>query len=364
MNEYADKFFRLDALSNVKNEIIFSLLQRYNCFAGCQVCYTKQNFKDSLPHFQKYIPTQVNADLESQWYNIFEHFSCVSSVDDIYWMKHKQNHLYKWYQNNDHLFEWGNMTDNNFVRSQPLFINEFSEDTTIYEITFSVAWLDKVDINDIENKLDVLFERNGINKIKFIFDVEEDYHSLNFKRILDWTYERGIHNFNSSHHNFLGEMRVLKKGDVNIYECASQNGELFNTLNQSDYLQYDYFFNTLQQAIDVDSTPYYTVKEFSAEDHLSSMLIGKVSRYGTWAHRYNSGEIKVPHEGSNLFKYFDWVSQNITVNKDFNFIPIKLLDARYRYYHKLKETGWVETKFGLLKSGTETPVPILNVKVI
>ena len=361
MNEYANRFFSTDALSNVKNEIIFSLLQRYNCFAGCKVCYTQQDFKDALPNFDKFVPRKIDPELEEQWKDIFQYFYCISSVDDIFWMKHNQKHLYEWYQKNDHLFQWGNMTDNNFIRSQPLFVNEFSTDTTIYEITFSPRWLEQIDIHDVEKKLNVLFDRNGINKIKFIFDDETDYKLPNFKRILDWTYDKGISKFNSSHHNFLGEMKILKEGDVNLYECASQNGELFNPLNQSDYLQYNFFFNTLQQAIDTSSIPYYTVKNFVAEDHLSNMLTGKILKYKSWAHRYNTGDIVVPEEGNNLFKYFDWVSNNIKVNKNFNFIPINLLDARYRYYHKLKETGWQVTDYGLLKNNTTKIVPIIEV---
>ena len=362
MREFLDRFVQTDALGNVKNEIIFSLLQRYNCFAGCKVCYTQENFKRALPDFSKFIPSVIDSELEQQWMKVFDHFYCVSSIDDIYWMKHNQPHLYDWYLKNDHIFSWGNMTDNNFIRSQPLFINEFSTETSIYEITFSAKWLQLVNIDDIVNKLNVLFARNGINKIKFIFDDESDYKLPNFKRILDWTYDKGISEFNSSHHNFLGKMKYLDKGDVNVYECASQEGELFNPLNQSDYLQYDCFFNTLEQAIDTNSIPYYKLSNFSAESHITKMLKSKINTYRQWSTRYNNNEINVPEQSLTLFNYFDWVSKNISVKEDFNFIPIELLNAKHRYYHKLVEDNWMITDYGLLKQGTTQVIPLIEVK--
>jgi len=134
-------FLESDALKNLHTEVIFSLLGRYNCFAGCKVCYTEKHFKKSLPNFNKHIPQHIDKKLEQQWFEIFDHFSTVSSIDDIFWMKHNHPHLYKWYLNYDHLFSWGNMTDNNFIRTQPLFVNEMSTETEIYEITFSEDFL-------------------------------------------------------------------------------------------------------------------------------------------------------------------------------------------------------------------------------
>lgn len=360
MSNFAKRFIETDSLCNVKNEIIFSLLQRYNCFAGCKVCYTQNDFKKALPEFKKFVPTVIDKNLEKQWYQIFDHFYCISSIDDIFWMKHNQPHLYKWYIDNDHYFSWGNMTDNNFIRSQPLFINEFSQQTSIYEITFSAKWLHQIDIDDVETKLNTLFDRNGINKIKFIFDDANDYEIDNFKRILDWTYDKGIHKFNSSHHNFLGEMKVLDKGDVDVYECASQDGELFNPLNQSDYLQYDNFFITLQQAIDTGSKPYYKFTDFNPEDHMYNMLKSKLEQYKDWATRYRENSIVVPEQSRKLFEYFDWVSKCVKINKDFNFIPGNLLQSNSRYYTKLQEKNYQATQYGLIKNMSNV-IPLLEI---
>ena len=360
---HAEKFLTVDGLNNVTNEIIFSVLQRYNCFAGCKICYTQQDFKKALPKFNQFIPQTINSDMEQQWFNIFEYFYCVSSIDDIFWMKHNQEHLYKWYQQNDHRFQWGNMTDNNFVRSQPLFVNEFSSDTSIYEISFSAKWLDQIDINDTLDKLKVLYKRNGIQKIKFIFDSEDDYQIPNFKKVLDWTHDVGINKFNSSHHNFLLEMRELDSNDIVKYYdlLASDDGELFSTLNQSDYLQHDNFFMTLQQAIDVDSKPYYNFKQFDHNQHLYNMLSAKIQTYREWANRYNDGSIK-PNESSNKhFKYFDWVSKHVKINSNFNFIPSNLLPSNRRYYNKIKTIDYVPTPYGLIKQGTENVVPLMEI---
>ena len=361
--DYARYFFEKDGLGNVKNEIFFSLLKRYNCFAGCKICYTESDFKRALPRFNQFIPDTIDPELEQEWFKVFNYFYSANNIDDIFWMKHEQPHLYDWYLKHNHRFRWGNMTDNNFIRSHPLFINEFAPEATIYEITFSSEWLEKVNPDDIVKMLNVLNDRNGISKLKFIFNSEEDYKLPGIQKLFEWTVEKGIDDLSGSHHNFMGKTKILKDAPKQADFCASDDGKIYNVLQESDYIQYDNFFLTLHTSIDVDSIPYYKFKTFDSNKHLVAMLQGKINLYAQWAYEYNTGKIVNNPEAQPHFEYFDWVSKNIKVNQDYNFIPIDLLDGRYRYYHKLIEDGWTTTDYGLFNGKLNNGVkPLIEVK--
>ena len=214
--DYKKYFLEQDGLNNIQNEIIFSLLKRYNCFAGCKVCYTQKDFELALPTFNQFVPTTIDPVMEQEWFRVFDYFYCVSNIDDIFWMKHNQPHLYEWYIKHGYRFEWGNMTDNNFIRSQPLFLNEFTPETKIYEISFSSNWLNQINLHDIFSMLEQLHARNTVGKIKFIVDNIKDYETPNVKKMYDWCFDRGLTEFSCSHHNFLGQTKKIQINEQRI----------------------------------------------------------------------------------------------------------------------------------------------------
>ena len=109
----------------------------------------------------------------------------------------------------------------------------------------------------------------------------------------------------------------------------------------------DGFFLTLINSIDTVNEPYYQFTEFSAEKHLSNMIKGKVELYNNWANKYENGSIPDDGAGKNYFDYYRFVANNVKVNDEYTFIPIDMLNAKHRYYHKLIEAGWVTTDYGL-----------------
>jgi len=349
-------FLENDALLNIHNEVIFSVLGRYNCFAGCQICYTQKHFKQALPDFNKFVPTQITSEQEAQWLDIFDHFTTVSNIDDLFWMKHEQPHLYDWYQKHSHRFSWGSMTDNNFIRTQPLFVNELSPETRIQEISFSDAWLDRVNVNEVISMLGVLNKRNSIQKIKFILTQPE---TDNVKKLFNWIKDNGIEDY-CSHHDFQGNTIKLDTNIPQAEHIASFDSDVFPVCRESNYLQNNSFFLTLTEAIDTNNAPYYAFETFNTEQHLSAMVQGKVDQYRKWTEQYEKGLI-ADNNSKNYFDYFKWVTENVKVNQNYNFVPIDMLNAKHKYYYKLAEQGWNITNYGLLKKGTSAVIPLIEV---
>ena len=124
-------------------------------------------------------------------------------------------------------------------------------------------------------------------------------------------------------------------------------------------MQHNGFFLTLIESIDVNNKPYYQFNEFDAVKHLSAMIQGKVDLYTKWVNQ-NANALDID-QNKDYFDYFKWVSNNVKVNHNYNFIPIDLLNAKHRYYHKLTNNEWQITDYGLLKNGTTDVVPLLEV---
>jgi hypothetical protein len=356
-NDFVRYWFEDDSILNVHSEIIFSLLGRYSCFAGCKVCYTEGHFKRSLHKFKDFIPQTIPAELEKQWNVVFDHFSRISSIDDIFWMKHEQPHLYKWYLDNQHRFAWGNMTDNNFIRTQPLFMQDF-DPTEIYEITFSDEFLEKVDVQDIILKLNELISKHSLSKIKLILNSEDSLEQPGTKAVYDWCKTNNI--YNPAHHNFHEEHQVFENISQ-MQHVVNFESEIFPVCRESDYLQYNGFFLTLIDSIDHETKPYHQFETFDNEKHLALMLQGKVDLYKRWNDLYASGKVQANTTGKKYFEYYNWVTRHIKVNNDYNFIPIDMLNAKHKYYHKLTEGDWTITEFGLLKNNTTKVIPLMEI---
>jgi hypothetical protein len=357
-DNFASYFYENDSTLNIQSELIFSVLGRYNCFAGCKVCYTQKHFNEALPDFFNYVPVIISQEIENKWFNIFDHFNTVSNIDDIFWMKHERPQVYEWYKKNSHRFVWGNMTDNNFIRTQPIFVNELTPETKIQEISFSEDWLERLNISEIIQMLDVLNNRNGINKIKFILNNE---HGMlpNASKIWQWVQDRSIKAY-CSHHDFKNITTKLNTVIPQAEHITSDRCDIYTVCRESNYLMYNNFFLTLIESIGIEKTPYYIFKEFNAEEHLKEMLNGKVKLYSQWVEKFDRKEIITNSLSDTYFEYFRWVRDNIKINQNYNFIPIDLLNARHRYYHKLANNGWTITEYGLFKQGSSNVIPLIE----
>jgi hypothetical protein len=350
-------FIRNDNLNSVHTELSFSILRRYNCFAGCKICYIDKNFEKDKEKFSRFIPTEIPKEIEDSWDTIFKHYRIVSTIDDLYWIKHKQPDLYTWYTNNAYRFHFGTLTDNSFVRNYDIFMNELISYKTFPEITFSDAFLVKVNIEEILNKLNVIQKRFGIKLMKLVQTNLNSHEWEPVKKFIDWS-KTNAEEF-SIHYDFtkFDTLDTGQKDQETVF--ATFNSELYNLCGEIDYLQYDSFFLTLPESTDITSTPYHTIEDgFNPKKHLSDHLKGKITLYAKYAEKLKYSINK----NKQFYGYFKWVSENLIVNDDYTYIPILSLKNFHPYYEQLQQNGWTSSNAGLLQTGAKYVKPIFNFK--
>lgn len=341
---HKEYFLRFDNLENMTKEIIFSMFRRYNCLAGCKVCYTDKLFAKNDPSFGRHIPEVIDLRYTENLLNkVFPFFYSHSTIDDLYWCYHKHRHIYDWYLQNQRHFSMGNMTDNGFVRIAPLLLRDFT-DIKIYEITFSDEWLDR--IKNHHNIIDLLTQLQAkfpITKIKIVQSTHDYTHE-----VITWARDNGVGI--SRHFDVIAGDTIDLASEQTLNYC-SQNGFLYPICCESDYLQYDSFFLTLEEAIDPRSEPYDT--EWDPFKHLSKSLHAKKRLYSRYAEKLADTENEI---NKKYCEYFKWVSEHLEVNDDYTFIPNVALSKWNNYYNELSKF-WVETDYGLIKPNEE-PKPL------
>lgn len=350
-------FIKHDNLNSVQTELSFSILRRYNCFAGCKICYIDKDFEKDKNKFSRFIPKEIPKELEESWDNIFKHYRIVSTIDDLYWMKHNQPHLYKWYVNNAHKFHFGTLTDNSFVRNYDIFMNELVSYKTFPEITFSDMFLMKVDIEELIKKLEVISTRFGIKLMKLVQTNLESHEWDSVSRFIEWC-KVNADEF-SIHYDFtkFDTLDTGKKEQETVF--ATFNSELYNICGEIDYLQYDSFFLTLPEATDITSTPYYTIENgFDPREHLAKHLLGKITLYAKYSEKLKYSINK----NKQFYNYFKWISEHLNVNEEYNYVPILSLKNFHPYYEQLSSNGWLSTNAGLILNGTKDVKPLFTFK--
>ena len=350
-------FLEEDNLRSLQNEVIFSILRRYNCFAGCKICYVDKYFETDKSKFKRFIPDKITQEQSDLWLEVFSSYSFASTIDDLYWMKHQQPHLFEWYKEHAGIFHFGSMTDNNFIRAWNILVNEIEKPKGIYEFTFSDAWLCKVKVDEIVDKIKVVHKLMPISVIKLI---QTDINSLEWdpvKKLVDWTKANDV---NLIIHHDAKTFDTVKLGiDSQQHSYATFNGDMFTVCGEADYLQYDSFFHTLPDAINPNCEPYDTLDgKFDVSKHVSKHMHGKIDAY-----KRHLEKLKFVDGGitGNYKRYFKWVIDNLEVNHDFNFIPILSLKPYHHYYQKLLKDGWIESQYGLYKPN-DLVVPLFKIK--
>ena len=368
IDNHKEHFILHDSLNNLMHDVTFSVFKKYNCKAGCKICYIRDDF---LPDekFRRYIP--VAPDVRSyteRLLNFFSYFNMAATIDDMWMVQHEHPELFKFYQEYGSVFWLSSMTDNAIFRHLST-IEDGVEFQGIREISISEQFLYSVSLKKLLDALDRIQKKAKIMKIKAILrgSYSEGFRALQLKKwceandvLLTKQYEYGTgDNGALSALSYVPNVRY--SDDLSFTEVTTFHEvatEIFPIHSEALFLMYDDFYSELKSATaEGFSQPFATLSNFDDPlSFLTMVLHGKITDYRRYAETIKNKE-------SVYYKYFRYVVDNLVINRDFNFIPRVAFKPFTTYHRKIVESGsMVDTQYGLVKPGAETIAPIFTFK--
>jgi hypothetical protein len=343
-NNFKEYFVAGDALENMSREVVFSIFSRYMCKAGCQMCYLRDAWIPS-DQFAPYIPTGVDEATERQILRFFDFFDTVSTIDDLYLLKNHHPALFEFYVRHAHRMVSTQMSDNAFVQQYSIMMNDLRF-RSVYEISFSDVFLSKKNgaiVDDIIAKLELLHARSPILKLKVIVRTIGGETSEPVTKLVEFAHSKDIHvGVHDDITKGLNQVLSLASVDYQETNFFAQDSEPKQVLTEVTYLQYTSVFLTLSQATSGKSTPWFDIMKDSLDDvdhFISRGLQAKIDLYAQYVREITTQ--------NKHYDYFKFVSESVTINPHFNFVPNLVLKPWTRIYRLLNQQGWVETPYGL-----------------
>lgn len=324
-----------DALRSLDYDLYFSLGKRYYCAAGCKVCYIAENFEQTK---HMHLHDDNIEKYEEEWFKFFDYFGVIRTNDDLYYLKHQHPKQYEWYLKHAHMFELC-ITDNAIFRLLRLPELKLK---SVSDISISTVFLESVGVEKVLSACKELYNRYGVHKIKYIDCGNPEI----FKEVVKWVNENNL--YNCLHHDFRTQHRELLDYDWvdgQTVWVTHDSGKLVQVYRESVHLYYDRFYFSSDDASDITKSEFYS---FSDTININEFLYGLVN-----------GKSKVYKSFQNLpvekiFTDYYKATQTFTVNKDFNFIPRFMFPSTAKFFYKMEELGWQQTKYGLyLNDGNE-----------
>lgn len=351
-----EHFIKHDGLGNVMFDFNFSIFKKYVCRAGCKICYIRDDF---LPKetFQKHIPIHTRVSARTYADKVVEfasYFMMPSIIDDLRYIHDEHPELYKFYQEYGAAFWLSSITDNALFRHLPI-IDEIAF-KGVREVSISEQFLYNVNEEKFFEALKSIRAKMEIWKIKVILFSGEGI-APRAERLKVWCEHNGVmlekqfeHGITeSAEKTVLLELKGSRYSDDSSFvedRTYSENGtDIYPIHSETIFLQYDDFYSELKSATREDrGSPFAQLDDFSndPQSFLARVLEGKITDYA----RYTALMQNKEHD---YYRYFKYVSENLVVNRNFNFIPRIVLKPDSFYYQKLLAKGTlVDTKFGLV----------------
>lgn len=365
---FKEFFLKDDALCNVESELAFSIFHRYTCKADCKMCYVQDEWLDDELFANKFVPANVPPDVEKRILETFSYFDVVVTTDDLFYIKNTYPHLYDFYVRNSHLMSSSSMTDMAFIQQYNLMMDEL-DFQMIYEISFSDRFLNLNDgkmSDKVLERLKVVHEKSPIQKLKFILcDAVEEYGVFDtaVQQIVTWGEEQEIY---IDTHDDIMQGQNKRYEDVNQetnHLQGADNSSIYQILCEVTYLQYTSMFLTISQSIAESSVPFFDIMrgdKFDASTFLSKMVRAKLAMYVYYLKKIKTSCERITGNRNKYFDYFTYVSENVIVNDDYNFIPRFMLKPFAKFYEVLANDGYIDTPHGLLREGATKPVSIIT----
>lgn len=363
-----DFFIREDGISNSGYETFISVFQRYRCEAGCEVCYIQDRWilPDGTDYFGKYSTPHMDPAHEARILDTFSYFTTVSTIDDLFFIKHKYPGLFEFYKRHSNKMNLTSMTDMAVIQQTELACTEL-DFKSVYDITFSDTFLAKTKIADaVIKRLDQLNERYPMVKVRFIVTSDPTIDRTGIKRVIQWAKDHGIYTMgaldNRVRWGYANEIMKMMDHEESAYITDDHN-ELHQVYTEVTHMMYDRWVVSFYESTqDVDHSFYRLGDTFKPDEWLESHVRHKLKLYADSAVRVGRNELT--HQYVDYFKY---VVENVRVNDNWNFIPTIMMNKRSNNMHQgLLRHGFIETPYGLFrKSAMESgakPIPIYSFK--
>lgn len=359
---FKEFFIKHDAIQNVLSELVVSLQPKYKCNAGCNMCYLKSVWLDDHTLQTKYSTPPLTPDVENSMLQLFDSFSIITTIDDLFSFKRDRPDLYDFYVRNGHRMSSTAMSDVAFIQQYPLVMSEVHF-KSIYEISFSDAFLKKNAgklATDIVSKLSALHARSPIIKLKIIMTLDDDTATAGISQITEWARDNNI---NVIAYDDITKSRLYTSIDVK--STTVQETTFFpydelpmQVLGEVVYLQYTDMYLTMVDGSSEQDPPFYNIIEDGLTDmsvFLVKMLNAKMRAY----HRYLSN---LANSCDNKLRdYYQYVVSSVVVNENFNFIPHIVLPHWTEMYNTLCNQGFVGTIPGVYNPNHQGVVPLFEI---
>lgn len=358
-----DFFLAKDALYNISYDACFSIFKKYKCQAGCKICYI-QNDWISDERFEQYVPNTYNdPEYVKKVIEFASYFEVMSTIDDMRFIKDKHPDIFNFYKENAGYFYLSSLSDNAILR-QATIIAEDIDFKGIREISISTTFLNDVNIKKLLNGLTTINNKSKILQIKLIV-MNASFNEDKINDLIDWTRFNQVDiskqlEFDQMSYNLesLLPKKLADLKDAVSYESTAYSeefGEIYPIQSEIVFLMFDDFYTELKSATLEDrSPPFSTIRNFEPTNFLTDVLKGKLEIY----QRYTN---QIKQTNNPYYEYFKYISTHLRVNDNYNFIPNILIKPYTQYYKQLVKSGkMIETKYGLLKPGADTVVPIIK----
>jgi hypothetical protein len=332
-----------DALHSLQYDIYFSLGTRYYCDAGCKVCYIKDKLEQVKP-----LPI-FNNDLDrldSVWTDFFDRFGELRTNEDVYYLKHNYPKQYEWYKKNAHRFHLC-ITDNAIFRA--LRMKELKW-AGIADVGVSTDFIAHVGAEKVLTAIKELHELYGVKKIKYVDCGQPEVFAdiIKYAESLD-LHNCVIHDFRTPHRKLLNHSWAEYQ---NTWVENTPDG-IVQIYRESIQLHYDRFFYSCDDSSNIEVDPFYTFKdEIDINEFLYNLVQKKQAKYK---------EIQDRPEHKQFRDYYK-ETQNFIVNPDFNFIPGIMIPPRSRFFYRMIQDGWTNTKYGLFNNMNSSVIPLVERK--
>jgi len=350
-------FFEHDGLHNLEHEIVFSILGRYHCGAGCQVCFLNGHWlsQDQIP-----VAKTLDEAYEERALDVFGYFDSIATVDDLRYLKTTHPHLFDFYRRWSSQMEF-HTTDNGLFTHYDILMNDVHF-KNIGQISFSDHLLAKKDgriVDEIIEKLCKLNDRSPISRINFVITKPNPENDPNVMRLVEWA-SKIDHTLSIYFHNdirydvdFFTHFR--KEGYVSpsayYIETSTSPVTKCGIYSETVHLRYQDFYPDLYGSMNPDIRPYYSMNNgFDPGSLVTKLLAEKLRMYKTY--------YTIMSDHNKLWDYFHYTSKCIEINQDFTFIPSVMLNPKSKFYQRLVSNGYTNTHAGLLRKGASVVRPV------